>query len=211
MLPLHGALNQLQADLPLGRAALVFLKAKGGVTAYLPDFRELRQNPYLIFLKLLLISLRQHLPHVDHLAVVEPLLLPRKSCKPHLLQLIRQVREHVLLKPAQNEGRHHLPQPGRGRLVLILHNGRLQGLLKRLIGVEITGHQIVKDAPQLAEPVLDRRSRECEAHPAPYNFHCLGRSRGVIFDILGLVQYLAGKGNSLILRPIPLEQVIGGH
>ena len=103
MLPLHGALNQLQAHLPLGRAPRISLKAKGGVAADLPDFRELRQDFYLIFLKFLVIFLGQKLPHMDHLAVVEPLLLSLQAGKPHLLQLIRQILQNIRFQPPQNK------------------------------------------------------------------------------------------------------------
>ena len=211
MLPLHGALNQLQAHLPLGRAPRISLKAKGGFAADLPDFRELRQDFYLIFLKFLVIFLGQKLPHMDHLAVVEPLLLSLQAGKPHLLQLIRQVREHIRLKAAQDKGRNHLPQPVRGLLLLVFHNGRLQRLLKRLIGVQISRHQVIKNTPQFAETVLNGRARQSKPRPALDNFHRFGRRCGVIFDVLGLVQNLAGKRNFLVLRPVPLEQVVGGH
>lgn len=108
---LHSAPHQIHAGVQLGGLALIVLKAQPRVAADLPQLHQLRQNLNLVLLEFLRILHDNPLFHVYYLRVVQ-FLLPRLELHvPVLLQLLRQILQHVLLHPAQNKGRGHPAQP----------------------------------------------------------------------------------------------------
>ena len=79
------------------------------------------------------------------------------------------------------------------------------------ISVKKARHQKVKDAPKLAEPVFDRRSRQGKANPAVHGLDRFSRGSGMGLYILCLVDDLIGKSFVGIIKNIPLQQVIGSY
>ena len=85
MAAVHGALDELQTGLQFRHLALIIVKAQGRVAADLAQSGELCQNQKFVFVKLLLILPGNFLTHVNHLPVIEPLLLCGKTHVPAFL------------------------------------------------------------------------------------------------------------------------------
>ncbi len=75
-----------------------------------------------------------------------------------------------------------------GGLVFLLHDGLLEPAAKALVGRQIAWHQEGEDAPQLAQPVLHRRTGEGEPHPTAHFADGLVFLGGVVLDGLRLVE-----------------------
>ena len=75
------------------------------------------------------------------------------------LQLVRQIRKHILFQPPQDKGAHHFLQLAHSVFILALHCRGFDLRPEALIAIEESRHQVVKNTPQLAEPVFDGRSR----------------------------------------------------
>ena len=147
---------------------------------------------------------------MDGLAVVQ---LPLLSCHlyiPDLLRLFRQVPEHILLQPPQDKGPHHSLEPLHGLLVIVFHHRDLKFPPEGIVAIQKARHQIIKNAPKLAEPVLNGRSRKGKPETAFDHLHRLRRRSGMILDVLGLIQDLIQKLPSLVKGRIPFQKIIGG-
>ena len=147
---------------------------------------------------------------MNHLSVVELLLLFLEPDITVLLKLLRQILQHVLLHPAQNERGRHPLQPLQRRLILILHDGSLEIVPENIISVEIARQQIVKNAPELAESVLNGRARQSVSGTALHHLHRLGRGSGMVLDVLGLIDDLIAELLVFVIFYIALQQIIGG-
>ncbi len=209
MSALNGALHQLHAGLTLGALPAVVFKEKGRIAADLANPGEFGKD-----LDLLLagqFTARQHLLHADHLTIIDLLLFPLKMRVPHLLQLGRQILEHIRLPAAQDKRRRHGLQPVCRFLIFIFGDGQFIIPLEGCLVIQETGHEEIKDAPQLREPVLNRGAGQGIAMIRLNQLDRLGGRRPGILDILGLIQDTAGKGQIRVKGDVPLQKIIGGN
>ena len=207
---LHRVFHQIHAQLQLRGAAPVILIFQGRVTAQKPQPGQLRQDLNPGGIELLLRLPRQLHPQSLGMGLIQFPLLPFQPGRHLLLNFVRQFPQHLLFAPAENEGRNHLSQPLHGIFILILHDGQLQLTAEPLIPIEKSRHHIVKDTPELAEPVLQRRSRKSQPEFCLYRLHRVGRLGPLILDVLGFIDDLTAEWMAFIPCDISAEQIIGG-
>ena len=143
--------------------------------------------------------------------MIDPALSGGHLAGHHGFNLIRKLRQNILLHAAQDERRRHHVQVMPRLLVALQHDGGLKPRLELFIGIQIARHQEIKDGPQLAEPILNRRSRQRKAMLRFQRFNRLRRLRSGVFDILRLIQKDVRQLDSAIGFHIALELVVGGH
>ena len=204
---LHRAPDQLYAALTLGGAFPVIFKAKGGVAAYLPQPCELCQNPEPV---LLVVRLREKIPDMQHLRVIQLLLAAFHRGVLDLLQFFRKFLQNVLLQPAENKGRYHSFQLLRLRLIPASDDRSLDLPPESLVIEQETRHQEIKNAPQIAEPVLDRRACQGEPGLPPQKFHRPSRRCSGVFNILCLIEDNKAKFSVLVSIDVSFQKIIRG-
>ena len=135
---------------------------------------------------------------MKNLCIIELLLLIIELDNPVLLEFFRQVFKDILFQTAQDKRPDHLLKPCLCLLILIFYNRSLKFILERIISIQKARHKIVKYAPQLTQPVLNRSSCQCKLCLALYKLNRLRRRCSLILDILRFVNYLIFKYFSLI-------------
>ena len=125
-----------------------------------------------------------------------------------LLQLFRQILEYVPFQPAQDKRPGHFLQAGHRRLVAALHDRAFNLPLKYVIAVQKARHQIVKNTPQLTQPVLNGGTGEGVPGLALDHLHGLCRRCGMVLDVLRLVDDLVLELLVLVKQDIPFQQVV---
>ncbi len=206
----HRALHQLHTGVQLCRFPLIIVETQPRVAADLPEPRQFGEHFDLVFVKLALPLLCQHLPHMHYLRIVHCLLCLVKPHIAHFLELFGKVFEDIRLQAAHDEGSHHSLESRHGFAVVMLRDRHLDLLSEYLITVQKSRHQIIKDTPQLTQPVLDRRARQRDPHLAVDDLDCLCRRCRVVLDILRLVDHLVRELPAFIIGYIPSKQIVGG-
>ena len=155
-------IDQLQAKAFLGRNRQVILIKKSRAAADLPQFCEFRQDLELcIFEFFFILFFHKHFQPL-HMGVINSLLFRLQLYISIFFQLVRQILQHIFFQPPQNKGPHHLLQfPG--CLGILADNRLFKVSPERRIKSEKSGHQIIKNTPQLTKAVFHRRS--CQRRP----------------------------------------------
>ena len=206
----QGVLHDIKAELGLGRSPLVSFIKQGRITAELTQLRQFCQNLNLIFpeLRIRILVKGKHQPL--HMGVIQLLLLPFQSGKNTFLQLLRKILQHVPFQAPQHKRTNQLLQTFSRILIPALDNGDLVVVAEFVIGIQITGHEIIKNTPQFTEPVFNRRSCECQPEACADLLDRSGSLGTVVFDVLRLVNDLCHKTKGCIGFPVSLQQIIGG-
>ena len=123
-------------------------------------------------------------------------------------QLIGQVCQHILFQASEYKRSYHFLQFPHGIFILALYDRKLYFFPEALIGIQKSRHQIIKNAPQLAQTILNRRSGKRQFKCGLYLLYRSRRLRIVIFDILCLVDDLTIESESRIIIDIPPQQII---
>ena len=101
----------------------------------------------------------------------------------------RQLTRHKCLGSAQHERGDALAQLVHFFAVALALNGVAKQLTEALLAAQKTGHQEVKQAPQLAQVVFHGRTRQTQAVAGWDVTHRLRRVGDGVFDVLRLVQH----------------------
>ena len=202
--------HQLHAGFQLGIRSLIILEKQLGAAAQLPQLCQLRQNGDPVLGKLLLRLLLQKELQPLFMGFIEPALLARKLHRHSLLRLLGKLLEHILFQTPQHKGMDHPTDPVHRILVLLTHDRQLKLRAEAGILIEEARHQIVKNAPELTQFVLDRRPGERRAEAAVHQTDGFRGNGHLVLDILCLIDDLIRKRNPVIQLHVPLEQVVGG-
>ena len=146
-----------------------------------------------------------------YLRVVQMLLLRVKLRVAHLFDLLREVFQDVSLQAAQNKRPHHSFQAACRFFILILCDRILVSVMKFRIVIQESGHQEIKDAPELTKPVFYGRSGQCHPVIAVNHFYRLAYPGLRIFDELRLIQHMVEEGLVLVMADVPLQQIVRGN
>ena len=207
----HSAFHQFRTGIQFRGLTPVIFKTQSRVAAYLAQLHQLGKNLYLVFLKFLTVLHANVLFHMQHLGIVQLLLIGIKFHIPVFFQLFGQVLQYILLHPAQNKGRCHPLQTFQRAGIFISDHRRLKVIPEHIITVQIPRNQEIENAPEFAEPVLNGRSRQGIACAALYHLHRLCRRSGMVLDILGFIYDLVKKRLAFIKFDIPFQKIIGRH
>ena len=101
----------------------------------------------------------------------------------------RQLAGHHVFGPPQHEGRDALAQLVHFVAVALALNGVAKQLTEALLAAQKTGHQEVKQAPQLAQVVFHGRARQAQAVCDRDVAHSLRGMRVGVLDVLCFVQH----------------------
>ena len=173
MSSLDGTSHQIDAGFCLCRAFIIIFETQRRVAANLSELRDLRQNAETVLIELFLPAALNAFTELKHLGVIQLLLPALEAHISGLFQFFRKVFEHVFLDSSQDERRDHFFQPFHCLFVLMLYDRALDLTPEYIISVQESGHQIIENAPQLAQPVLDRRSGQCISGAAFDHFDSL--------------------------------------
>ena len=134
----------------------------------------------------------QVFPHPDDLGIIQFSLFTgfSEAGIVDFFELLRQIPQDFGFGPAQDKGTDHSAQPFHALLIPVLDDGRLELIPERAVIIQKTGHDIVKNAPQLAQPVLNRRACQRESGLRSDELHAFGGFRPVVLDILGFIDEL---------------------
>lgn len=188
---------------------MIVLVAQGRVATDLPQPGQHGENRQLVASQRSPL-LPQPLPGLHGVGGVELMLLFLHAHGQHRFHLGRQLPQHVPLEPPQNKGGGHPFHVAPGPPVAVFHNGAFESLPEPAVGIEKTGHEKIKNAPQLAEPVFNGGAGEGEPLAALHRLDRPGVLGVLILDILRLVQNMVSEQPALVMLDIPLEQIVGG-
>ena len=127
----------------------------------------------------------------------------------HFFHLVRQVLEHIFLQTAQDKRADHLLQHDFGIRILVPDDWQLEGGAEPVIGEEESRHDEVKDGPELAEPVFNRRACQSDAELCIDILDGLGCHCAGILDVLCFIDDFYRKSFILIEFHILFQQVVG--
>ena len=201
---------QFHTEPCFGAVPFIAVKQKPRIAADLPQLGKLRKHLYLRSRKFLIRLFGEHSYQTLHMGVIQAALLALHHGHHGLFDLIRKVGEHILFQPAQHKRPDHFMEAHRGFLILPGYDWRFHLLPETAVGKQEARHQVIKNAPQLTEPVFHRRSRQRKPEACGDLLHSPGRLGGMVLDKLRLVDYLAGEIHAGININIPAQQLIGG-
>ena len=205
MSAVHCTLDQLQAGLKLGRLTFIIFKAQRRIAADLAQSGKFCQNLQFVLIKFLRILSGNLLFHMNHLSVIYLLLRISQTDISEFLQFFRKILQYVFFQPSQDKWSHHFLQTLHGFFIVVFYDRVFHFFSECIIGVKEAGHQIVKNTPKLAQPVLNRRTRQCVADSAVDHLHCLCGCCSMVFDILRLINDLVIKFLILVKSNITLQ------
>ena len=208
MSAIHRILNQFHAHLQLGGISFVSFIYQSRITADLPQPRDLCKDLKFRSAKLRIRLHPKHQAEPFRMGLIQLLLLTFQRGKHIFFQLIWQIFQNIFFQSPEHKRADHLLQPLHSFRITILHSRKLDLLAELLIRIKKTGHQKVKNTPQLTEPVLHRSSGQCQPELRADFLHCLRSLGSVIFDILCLINDLHCKIQLLISLQITLQKVI---
>ena len=153
------------------------------------------------------------LAHFDNLSVIEFSLLTvrAKARIVNFLEFLRKVAEDFLLGPSENKGSDHSAKPLHPVLVHVLYDRRLKFPEESAVVVKEGRHDVIENAPQLAEAVLDRRACQREPRLRFDELYTLRRFRPLVLDILRLIDDLVVEAAVLVFSDVALNEVVGCH
>ncbi len=148
------------------------------------------------------------LQHLVHHRLVEARLLSRERAPLRRLQLVRQVRHDrtVGLRAAEHERAREGQEPLGGVLVSVALDRDSELLPERALRPEQSGVQHLHDRPQLAEVVLDGRTRQRDAARRGDRAHGPRPARGRVLHLLCLVEHEARPGHRREHGPVSLDE-----
>ena len=165
--------RQLDQLVELAASGRIFFQTEPRIAAELPQPRQPRQQ---LHASLRVGQLAFRLLHQLFGVSVVDFGLPRRHLAGHHgFNFLRQIVQHVLLHAPQNERRDHQMQVLARLLVRILHNRRFKPFAEALISMQIARHQEIKNRPEFAESIFNRRARERKAMRRLQRFDRLGR------------------------------------
>ena len=184
-----GAFHQLGNGGELGAGLAGVLVEQARVAAQLAQLGELGQHGDAPLGQGAVVAFCERLQQPRLVGAVEPALLAFELGVDHALQLFWQVGQHVCLQATQDEGPHLGPQQGRG-LFIARQDGGLVALAEAPVRPQHARHEVIEDAPQLAQAVFDGGAGERDAVRGAHGLHGAGGLGGMVLDVLGLVDHL---------------------
>ena len=141
---------------------------------------------------------------------VELALLAGELRHDRILDLLGQVGHHVFLDTAQHKRRHERLQAG-GTVALGMLDRAFEALCKQFTRAKQARHQKVEDAPELGQAVFDGRARQGKAHAGRQALGSARHLRERVFNVLGLIEYHAGKVLLGVFVDIAAHEIIRRH
>ena len=199
--------DKLRAGLKLRGRAVIPLKAQARVAADLPQLGELSQNLELFSLELfthLVLNLKREAILGGE---IELPLLGFHLRIDDAFGLFGKVGKDLGLETTEDEGTDRAAKQVRG-IVLAGLDGALVTLGELVARPEVAGHEEIENAPKLRQAILDRRSRQGEAHVGIKALRALSDLRFRILYILGLIKNHAREVTPRVNLDIASQQVI---
>ena len=203
----RAASYQFDAGFPFRGTAPVFFKAERRIAADLTDPRQFGQHLNFASPEFLLALSFQLLLQQHHFSVIQLLLLFSKTRVTDFLDLIREVLQDIALLSPQDKRRDHPAQLCLRLFILVFHDRRLKRAAERIVAVQKPRHQKIEDAPQLAQPVFNRRAGQREAGGCLQQLHGFSGGRTTVLDILRFVHNRIAEPDLLIRIDVPLQQI----
>src|SRR5690554_381132 len=184
---------------------------QAGIAGDLTEPRKRREDFDLRFAHALLFDIAHHaLANLAEDLLVEDGLLLAERNDDLLFDLLREVGRDVLLEAPKDKGLDDFSELLGGFLITAIDRPRIR-LFEALEPAQQSGRDEIEDAPDLAQAVLDRRSRQGEP---TVGFEPLRRARGLaerILNVLRLIEDGVAEielGKELLIAP---KQRIARH